>query len=231
MKILAIETATETCSVALLDNGRLLEQFELAPRRQTERVLPMVASLLAEAGISRHQLDGIAFGQGPGAFTGVRVAVAVTQGLAFALDRPVMGISTLASAALAALDRGLDAPLLIAFDARMDELYLGAYRSAGTDRLEVLLPDCLAHPQALPVLPKGLRGGAGSGGVHRAALQAVEPALANWDETIHPRAGTVARLAAPRLAAGEGVPAEQALPVYLRDRVVHTKAAQARKTP
>lgn len=226
MNILAIETATETCSVALLHKGALLEQFELAPRRQTERVLPMVASLLAEAGIGRHQLDGIAFGQGPGAFTGVRVAVAVTQGLAFALDRPVVGVSTLASAALSAFDRGLEGPLLVAFDARMDELYLGAYRPAGRDRLETLLPDCLAHPQALPVLPKGLRGGAGSGVVHQAALQAVVPALSQWDATIHPRAGTVARLAAPRLAAGEGVPAEQALPVYLRDRVVHTGKAQ-----
>ena len=225
MKILAIETATETCSVALLDQGKVLEQFELAPRKQTERVLPMVSALLAEAGVSRTQLDAVAFGHGPGAFTGVRVAVSVAQGLAFALDRPVLGVSTLASAALCGFDKGIEGPLLVAFDARMGELYLGAYRRAGDNHLETLLPDCLAHPEALPVLPHGLRGGAGSGGLYRQALQAREPALANWDDTLHPRAATVARLAWPRLAAGEGVAAEKAMPVYLRDRVVQVGKA------
>ncbi|MCH8543500.1 MAG: tRNA (adenosine(37)-N6)-threonylcarbamoyltransferase complex dimerization subunit type 1 TsaB [Alcanivorax sp.] len=229
MKILAIETATETCSVALLDNGKVLEHFELAARRQTDRVLPMVAALLAEAGVSRGQLDGIAFGQGPGAFTGVRIAVAVTQGLAYALDRPVLGVSTLASAALAGFDRGLPGPALIAFDARMGELYLGAYERAGEHSLKTLLADCLAHPTALPVLPPNLRSGAGSGVVHKAALQAAVPALAEWDETVCPRAATVARLAWARLAAGEGVPAQNALPVYLRDRVVHVSQGIKKK--
>src|SRR5690606_3216507 len=142
--------------------GDLLERFELAPRRQTELVLPMVESLLADAGLTAAQLDGVAFGRGPGAFTGVRVAVAVAQGLAFAIDRPVLGISTLASAALAAFDRGARGPLLTAFDARMNELYLAVYeRQDDSDRLHALVEDCLASPLTLPPLPQQVCTGTG----------------------------------------------------------------------
>ncbi|KAF0806964.1 hypothetical protein A167_03088 [Alcanivorax sp. S71-1-4] len=221
MKLIGIETATESCSVALWQDGDLLERFEMAPRRQTELVLPMVEALLAEAGLTASQLDGVAFGRGPGAFTGVRVAVAVAQGLAFAIDRPVLGISTLASAALAAFDRGARGPLLTAFDARMNELYLAVYAQQGdSDALQVLVEDCLASPLALPALPREVRTGTGSGDVHRAALQQALPALEEWLPDGYPRAATIVRLAAPGFAAGEGVDAAQARPVYLRDQVI-----------
>src|SRR5574340_720031 len=95
MNLLAIETATESCSAALNIDGRIIERSELAPRRHAELILPMIESLLGEAGIARAQLDGIAVGRGPGAFTGVRLAIAVAQGLALALDIPVVAVSSL----------------------------------------------------------------------------------------------------------------------------------------
>ena len=102
-RILALETATEACSVALWIEGEVLDRFEVAPRRHAELALPWIEDLLAQAGLARAQLDAVACGRGPGAFTGVRLAVAITQGLALALDRPAVGVSTLEALALPAM--------------------------------------------------------------------------------------------------------------------------------
>ncbi|MDX9765494.1 MAG: tRNA (adenosine(37)-N6)-threonylcarbamoyltransferase complex dimerization subunit type 1 TsaB, partial [Chiayiivirga sp.] len=137
MKLLALETATEACSVALWNDGEVLERFEIAPRRHAELTLPWIEELLAQAGMVRAQLDAVACGRGPGAFTGVRLAVAITQGLALALDRPAVGVSTLdalALPAMRALERAGDSAtgVLAAIDARMGEVYLADYaRDAG----------------------------------------------------------------------------------------------------
>ncbi|NLB14035.1 MAG: tRNA (adenosine(37)-N6)-threonylcarbamoyltransferase complex dimerization subunit type 1 TsaB, partial [Gammaproteobacteria bacterium] len=137
MKLLALETSTEACSVALHIDGRVLERHEIAPRRHAELTLAWVGELLAEAGIARTQLDAIACSRGPGAFTGVRLAVAMVQGLALALDRPAIGVSTLdvlARPAMRELDAVGDARtgVLAAIDARMGEVYLADYlRDAG----------------------------------------------------------------------------------------------------
>ncbi|MCC1495630.1 tRNA (adenosine(37)-N6)-threonylcarbamoyltransferase complex dimerization subunit type 1 TsaB [Alcanivorax sp. 1008] len=219
MKLLAIETATDSCSVALWHNGEVREHFEAAARRQTERVLPMVEALLAEAGWKLGELDAIGFGHGPGAFTGVRVAVSVAQGLGFAADLPVIGISTLAAAAHTAAGKYGDGDWLIAFDARMSELYLAGYR-CHQGVLEVLLQDCLAAPTQLPSLPAGEWRGAGSGELYLSALRAAWPMLGDWQAELLPRASSVAALAAQQRAQGAGVVAEQARPVYLRDRVI-----------
>src|SRR6185312_12626224 len=152
MNLLAIETATEACSVALLHGNTLIDRSELAPRRHAELVLPMAEALLAEAGITRKQLDVIAVGQGPGAFTGVRLAISVAQGLALALDIPVVSVSSLAALAMQAPKNG--APILAAIDARREEIYAGVFRFDADglveplDRERVLSASALRLPEA-----------------------------------------------------------------------------------
>ena len=214
-RILALETAGETCSVALLDNGSVIERFEQAPRQQTERVLPMVEGILEEAGFRLADLDGIAFGHGPGAFTGVRVAAAVTQGLAFAADLPVVGVSTLAACAQALK---VNPHVIACFDARMGELYLGAYECEPGSAHAVLC-DGLFKPDALPELPCADWMIVGSGLVHQDALLAAYGA-SFCVAGAHPHAQAVAQLALPAFERGECVSAEQAQPVYLRDQVI-----------
>ena len=216
MKILALETATEYCSVALLDNDVLLERFEHRPREQTARILPMVEEILAEAGQPLGSLDALAFGQGPGAFTGVRIAASVVQGLAHAVSLPVVGVSTLASVALAAADEAGTGPWLVALDARMGQVYSGLFEVSAGDELAVLSADGLYDPADVAI-PEGVRA-AGDGDHY--------PALANrlpdgaWLAGVAPRAGTVARLARHAWLRGETMAARDAQPVYLRDKVI-----------
>ena len=124
MNLLAFETSTEACSVAIWRDGEVLERHEVAPRRHAELVLPWAEGLLAEAGLSRTMLDAVAVGRGPGAFTGVRLGIATAQGIALALDLPMLPVSTLAALAMAAPEPG---PVLAAIDARMGEVYVGAF--------------------------------------------------------------------------------------------------------
>ena len=226
MNLLAIETATEACSVALLHGEALIDHSEMAPRRHAELVLPMAEDLLAEAGIVRKQLDAIAVGQGPGAFTGVRLAISVAQGLALALDIPVVPVSSLAALAMQAPhDR---AAILAAIDARREEIYMGAFRFDADglveplDRERVLAAFALELPEAEAWNVLGT-GWAAYGSAIRERLP-FPPRWADGDR--YPQARDVARLAAPLFAAGKGVPPEQALPVYLRDKVALTLQEQ-----
>ena len=144
--LLALDTATEACSVALLHDGKVISHYEVIPRLHAQRLLPMIKDLLAEAAVPLSALDAIAFGRGPGAFTGVRIAVGVVQGLAFALDRPVLPISNLAVLAQRALREQGAKQVAAAIDARMDEVYWGCYRAEnGEMRLQgieaVLAPE------------------------------------------------------------------------------------------
>ena len=226
MNLLAIETATEACSVALLCGDALIDRSELAPRRHAELVLPMAEELLAEAGIARKQLDAIAVGQGPGAFTGVRLAISVAQGLALALDIPVVPVSSLAALAMQAPKNG--AAILATIDARREEVYAGAFRFD---------PDGLAEPLGLEhvlpasdlILPQAEGWNVlGTGwSAHGGAIRERLPSPPLWaDGDRYPQACDVARLAAPLFTAGKGVPPEQALPVYLRDKVALTLEEQ-----
>ena len=125
-KLLSIETSAESCSVALSISGETLEKFEHAPRRHAELILPMVRSLLGEAEWTLGQLDGIAFGRGPGSFTSLRIGIGVVQGLAWGADLPVVPVSSLAAVAQAAVERGLPSGvcrICVAMDARMQEVY------------------------------------------------------------------------------------------------------------
>jgi tRNA threonylcarbamoyladenosine biosynthesis protein TsaB len=208
-------------------DGRIMERSEIAPRRHAELILPMIESLLAEAGLARGQLDGIAVGRGPGAFTGVRLAIAVAQGLALALDIPVVPVSSLAALAQDGPDAAA-ASILAVIDARMGEVYAGAFRRGEGDLVEAIGEESVGQASEL-VLPQSIQWCVvGSGwDAYRYALAAHLPAPPAFaDGARFPQASAVARLAAPRFAAGLGVPPEQALPVYLRDKVALTLAEQ-----
>ncbi len=230
-RLLAIETATEACSAALVVEGRVLERFEVAPRRHADLILLMIESLLAEGGVRRAELDAIAVGRGPGAFTGVRLAISIAQGLALALDRPVLPVSTLAALALegAALDEAREALLLAVIDARMGELYVGGYRRDDQGLVHAVVDESLQRPEALAV-PEAVRYVAIGSGVsaHGEALRTRlgDKLIAQLPEAL-PRAGAIARLAAREFAAHGGVDAALAQPVYLRDKVAFTIAERA----
>lgn len=226
MKLLAIETATEACSVAVLVDGQVRERFAIAPRRHAELVLPWADELLAEAGIARTALDAIAVGRGPGAFTGVRLAIALAQGMALALDRPLLPVSTLA--VLAA--QGPDGDVLAAVDARMGEVYLGAFRvQAGVP--VALAPETLGSPEGVSVPAGMLWAGLGTGfaAADGALATRLTGALTDHDPTALPQAADLVRLAAPAYVRGEALPADQVEPAYLRDRVALTLAEQQTK--
>lgn len=220
MKLLAIETATDACSVAILDGDCLLERFQWAQREQTRLILPMVQALLSEAGFQLSQMDVLAFGKGPGAFTGVRVATSVIQGLAFAADRPVVGISCLAACAQDALQHAPEGRILVAFDARMNEIYLGIYQQdANSGLVRPVIDDCLLSPHALPPMPEDVVVAAGAAGPHQGTLAASFPGMV-WLADCVPRASAVARLAVAEYAAGGAVAPAQAQPLYLRNQVI-----------
>ena len=227
MKLLAIETATEACSVALWLDGEVRERFEVAPRRHTELVLPWAEELLAEAGIARSQLDAIAVGRGPGAFTGVRLAVALAQGIALALDRPVLPVSTLAALAYPA--RGGAGDVLAAIDARMGELYLGWFRAEGRG-LHAVGPEWMAPPQDVDIDAAAIVGvGSGFAAAEGALAEALVAKLVLCDPLALPHAADLARLAALDFEAGRAIAPDLLEPAYLRDKVALTLAEQKKQ--
>jgi len=223
--LIAIETSTESCSAALLRDGRLIERSELAPRRHAELILPMIEAVLEEAGVSRRQLDAVAVGRGPGAFTGVRLGVSVAQGLALGLDIPVVPVSSLAALAQDASAHAGET-ILALIDARMGEIYAGSFRRGGGGLVEAISEETVGLASEL-VLP---RAGCivGSGWIAYADVLAARlPAAPRLvDGARYPQARAIALLAATRFAAGHGVAPEQALPVYLRDKVALTLKEQ-----
>lgn len=220
--LLAFETATEACSVALFVDGEVRERFEVAPRRHAELALPWADALLAEAGVTRSQLDAIAVGRGPGAFTGVRLAISLAQGIALALDRPVVPVSTLAALAMQA-----QGDAIAAIDARMGEVYLGAFRRDG-EGVAALTPEVVCAPDQAELPPAGAWHGLGTGfdAVDGALRQRFGAQLAGVDAAALPHAADVARLAAIAFARGEAVAPERAEPAYLRNQVALTLAEQ-----
>ena len=224
MKLLAFETATEACSVALWLDGEVRERFDLAPRRHAELALPWAESLLAEAGVAKSSLDAIAVGRGPGAFTGVRLAIAIAQGIALALDRPVVPVSTLAALAMQA--RG--PRVLAAIDARMGEVYAGAFRRDGDDVVALDAERVVAPGNvALPDDANDWFGvGTGFAAVEGALQASLAQRVTRIDANALPHAADVARLAVHAFERGEAVAPERAEPAYLRDNVALTLAEQ-----
>lgn len=228
MKLLAIETSTEACSVAVFADGEVYARHELAPRLHTQRVLPWADELLAAAGIGKSQIDAIAVGRGPGAFTGVRLAIALVQGLALALDRPVLPVSTLAALAM----QGGDGDILAAIDARMGEVYLGAFRRDADGLVSPAGPEGLFAPAAAPLPAAPVRGvGTGFAAEGGALVARLGDRLAGFDASALPRAADLARLAARAFARGEAIAADALEPAYLRDKVALTLEEQGKPVP
>lgn len=221
MKLLAIETATEFCSVALICDGQLISRGELAPRRHTEMLLPMCDEVLAEAGVTRSQLDAIAVGRGPGAFTGVRLAISAAQGIALGIDRPIVAVSSLAALALGAPDNG--APSMAIIDARMGEIYAGCFVRDPHWLMRPTGPESVGPPDHLE-LPVAAANFVGTGWeTYKTVLSArlLETPL-HCTGNCFPHAEMVALLAQPMFVAGMAIDAADVRPTYLRDNVALT---------
>lgn len=232
--ILAIDTSTEACSVALGLPDATLCRYEVEPRKHTELALPMVHALLTEAGLSPQQLNAIAFVRGPGAFTGLRIAAGIVQGLAFGLGIPVISVSSLAVMAHRAYrEQGWQA-VHAAIDARMGEVYWGSFHVLGWGQVELLgrevvcAPAAVVATAALPTeaLTAEAWAGCGTGWVHEDVLQAqLHNVQAVWVDC-YPHGTDVIALARTAWQKGEILPADAAQPVYLRDNVVQVRASE-----
>ncbi|MGI4845463.1 MAG: tRNA (adenosine(37)-N6)-threonylcarbamoyltransferase complex dimerization subunit type 1 TsaB [Janthinobacterium lividum] len=223
--ILAIETSSELASCALLAGDRLIARATSGVRTHSQSVLPMVQELLREAGLALADCDAVAFGAGPGSFTGVRTACGVAQGLAFGANLPVLPLVTLEAMAQACRARTGASEVLAVLDARMGEVYWAQYRydAARGAWIEVVAP-ALCAPQDLEPLPVEGLAACGNGFSAYPEAFAGKAFAAGALEDILPHARELALLGAPALAAGLGVPPAQAQPLYLRNKVAYTSA-------
>jgi tRNA threonylcarbamoyladenosine biosynthesis protein TsaB len=229
VRIFALDTATESCSAALLLDGRLIAREAILERDHAARILPMVDELLKEGGVGLSDLDAIAFGRGPGSFTGVRLAASMTQGLAFGAGVPVVPVSDLRALAQRVLDADAGtARALVCNDARMREVYWGCFERGSAGIAAEVGTERVGVPLTVVLPAEWMRGApvqaAGSG---FAAYPELGARLAGRLDRIHedwlPRAREIAVIAAAEAAAGRMLPAEQALPVYLREDVTHIR--------
>ena len=225
MKLLAIETAGDACSCALLVDEACFERHRIAPRRHAELVLAMIQDLLDEASLALGALDALAFGCGPGSFTGVRVAAGVIQGLAYGADLPVVPVSSLQALAQGALRENGSTQVLPAFDARMGEVYWGIYAADRDGLMRAQIDDCAAVPDAIPLPSGGKWLGAGEGwrAYPEALARRMGSRLTGTEAHRLARALDVAILARAAHVRGESVPASRALPVYVRNKVARKR--------
>ncbi|EPJ44613.1 MAG: hypothetical protein OFPII_33250 [Osedax symbiont Rs1] len=232
-KILALDTSTDACSVALEVDGERREIFKVIPRKHTHELLPMVQQILADAQLSVQQLDAIAFGRGPGSFAGIRIATGVAQGLAYAADLPVVPVSSLAALAQGYFRQTNDSDSLIisAFDARMNEVYWGGY-SIENALACVQVAEVVAAPEQLiidgqPLLDNRRWVAVGSGFNYLDEMPAqLTDKLSAIEKDVYPHALDIVCLASDQLAQGNTVSAENAQPVYLRNQVTWKKKDQ-----
>ena len=225
MRILALESSTDWCSVAVGEEGHWLVREEQTGSAHAERVLALVASVLAEAGWALRAVDGIGFGAGPGSFTGIRVACGVAQGLALGAQLPLVPVATLEALAQAAWTAQGASRVLACLDARMREIYLAAYTRSDSRWLALDPPRVLPPAEAAAPAGVGWFGAGGGFAAYPALVQQL--GLARHEAALRPTALAVAQLALPRLHAGEGVEPGEALPLYVRHRVALTTAERA----
>jgi tRNA threonylcarbamoyladenosine biosynthesis protein TsaB len=227
LRILALDASTEWCSVALGDASGFVERRERAGQRHSELMLPMARSLLVESGARLSDLDGIAFGAGPGSFTGLRIACGLAQGLGQGAALPVIGIPTLEAMAETARVLAGHARVYAALDARVGEVYVAAYELE-SGRWITRIDATVIAPEAAP-LPESL-GWQGAGGgfdAYPALRERLRAVFLGVDASIEPSAAAIGVLALPRLAEGEGRAAHDAAPLYVRHRVALTTAERA----
>jgi tRNA threonylcarbamoyladenosine biosynthesis protein TsaB len=220
MKLLAVETSTEACSAALFIDGEVAERYALAPKEHTKLILPMIDSLMADAGLKPQQLDALAFSRGPGSFTGVRIATGVIQGIALGADLSIVPVSTLAAIAQDFFDNNDDNVAFVAMDARMDEIFWGVYRRDAHGYAE-LIGDEAVTPSEQVEFPEltGVGIGSGWGVYHQELMTRLAGRVSHYHADLLPRAGAITRLGARGFELGLAVEVEQAMPVYLRDKV------------
>ncbi len=229
MKLLAFETATEACSVALYVDGEMRERFEIVPKQHTALALPWAEQMLTEAGIKKSELDAIAVGVGPGAFTGVRLAVALVQGIALALDKPVLPVSTLAALAMQGADLKTDR-ILAAIDARMGEIYCAEFRLNTEGLVNAIGEEIVISPEAFRIESYGPIAGIGTGfAANNNALQvSLKSQLIHCRAEALPHAADIARLALRDYAAGKMMAPDNLEPAYLRNKVALTLKEQGK---
>lgn len=230
MKILAFETATEACSVALYIDGEVRERFDVVPKQHTQLALPWAEQLLIEAGIKKSQLDAIAVGIGPGAFTGVRLAVALVQGIALALDKPVLPISTLAALAMQAADLETNR-IVAAIDARMGEIYCAEFRLNPDGLVEALSKEVVIAPETYRAETNVRFVGVGTGfAANNNALQTnLKSQLIDCRAEALPHATDIAKLAVRDYRLGKMLAADVLEPAYLRNKVALTLKEQGKQ--
>lgn len=231
-KILALDTATQACSVALNLNGQIHENFVIAPQDHTRRLLPMVDQLLAQHAVSLRDLDAIAFTHGPGSFTGLRICVGIVQGLAFGADLPVVGVSTLETMAVSAgrlLGLRAGTTVLPVLDARMGEVYWGGYRlQQGSPRPQVLLNDQVTSPSDLAAHFHEEELFIVGSGCPLLDQSEVDARGARCEEALYPHAYDLANIAHALVAAGQTQSAMDARPIYIRNEVSWEKRRRIR---
>jgi tRNA threonylcarbamoyladenosine biosynthesis protein TsaB len=225
-KILAVDTATENCSVTLIVDGKVYSRRAVAPREHTIKVLPFVDEVLKEAGVRLQDLDALAFGQGPGSFTGVRIGVGIAQGLAFGADLPMVGISTLEAMAQAGYRVHGATHVAAAIDARMGEVYFGMYQRNSDGTWTYNVAETVSVPEGLATyLPEqsGEWLTVGTGWDAYTEALAELPLERKASDILYPDAEDMALLAQQKFEQGLALPAEESAPVYVRDTVTWKK--------
>ncbi len=224
--ILAIDTSGDACSVALLTQHTLIERFQVEPRQHTTLILPMIEQVLAEAGLTPQKLNAIAFGRGPGSFTGLRIAAGVVQGIAFAADLPVIPVSTLQALAQGAFRLHGVTNVIATLDARINEIYWAAYQLDENQHMQPQTPESVCAPAEIALTSTMAEWqGAGSGwdAYHVILKEKLGERLQTWLPACYVNAQDVATLAAVAYEQRQWVDAAQAVPIYLYDQIVKEK--------
>jgi tRNA threonylcarbamoyladenosine biosynthesis protein TsaB len=220
MKLLALDTSTEACSAALFVDGEIWERFEITPKAHTKLLLPMIESLLAEAQLKLTQLDALAFGCGPGSFTGLRIATGVVQGLAFGANLPVVPVSTLAALA----QKQAHDLSFVAMDARIGEIFWSVYQKNADGFVELIGNEAVLPVSQIQFLNKNAVGiGSGWRVYETELVEKTYGLISKIESDVLPHASAIAKLGVYGFEQGRAVAAELAQPVYLRDKVAQTE--------